>query len=126
MEFTKKMKHLNSVSKISASIAHEINNPLAGVLTYTKLLMRYIESHLSEPTEKQVIMKYLDFIRKETERCGEIVKNLQLFSRRSGGVYSNEHLTPFNQSELKINIFSLFRVSAKPTISRQVKLCRPW
>jgi two-component system NtrC family sensor kinase len=35
---------LSSLGRLSASIAHEINNPLAGILTFAKLIVRTIEA----------------------------------------------------------------------------------
>ena len=40
---------LSSLGRLSASIAHEINNPLAGILTYAKLLLRTLEKGNSDP-----------------------------------------------------------------------------
>jgi len=74
---------LASLGKLSATIAHEINNPLAAVLTYVKLMMKLMERDLFSQERKRDIKRYLETMGSETARCGEIVKNLLAFSRRS-------------------------------------------
>jgi len=74
---------LASLGKMAASIAHEINNPLAAVLTYIRLMMKLMarQSFTSERLED--ISRYLTTIESEISRCGDIVRNLLAFSRQS-------------------------------------------
>ncbi len=74
---------LASLGKLSASIAHEINNPLAAVLTYARLMTKLITLGRFTPDRFDDVKKYLKTIQDETSRCGEIVKNLLAFSRQS-------------------------------------------
>ena len=74
---------LASLGKLSATIAHEINNPLAAVLTYIKLMMKLIERGKFTEAKVQDISRYLKTMDSEIARCGEIVKNLLAFSRQS-------------------------------------------
>jgi two-component system NtrC family sensor kinase len=83
-----RVEKMASLGKLSAIVAHEINNPLMGVLTYAKLLAKKLERKLErgEITGDKDIEecdKYLSIIQSETSRCGEIVKNLLLFSKKS-------------------------------------------
>lgn len=71
---------LASLGQLSASIAHEINNPLAGVLTYTKLLAKKISS---DSFEKGAALDYLARMESEVGRCSRIIRNLLDFSRQS-------------------------------------------
>jgi two-component system NtrC family sensor kinase len=66
---------LASLGKLSAGIAHEINNPLTAVLSYSSLLLDRIES----PKEKA----WLETIVEETKRCRNIVTALLEFSRQT-------------------------------------------
>jgi len=74
---------LASLGKLSATIAHEINNPIAAVLTYVKLMMKLVKrGHFSQDRAED-ISRYLGTMGSELTRCGEIVKDLLAFSRRS-------------------------------------------
>ena len=76
------VERIASLGKLSSSVAHEINNPLSGVLTYTKLVHKQLGRMDLEEREKESIMKYLKVIETETKRCGDIVKGLLDFSRK--------------------------------------------
>ncbi|NIO20729.1 MAG: PAS domain S-box protein [Candidatus Aenigmarchaeota archaeon] len=71
---------LASLGQLAASVAHEVNNPLAGILVYVKLLLKkYKEKELqAEWTEKQLLK-----MEKELERTTRIIRNLLDFARRS-------------------------------------------
>jgi two-component system NtrC family sensor kinase len=73
---------MSSLGKLAASVAHEINNPLAGILTYAKLLIRIHEE--GELTEKmrESCTRNLRLVQRETERCSAIVRNLLDFARQ--------------------------------------------
>lgn len=77
------VEKMASLGKLSAVVAHEINNPLTGVLTYARLVRKRIGklSGLSEE-DRSRLEENLSVIDSETRRCGEIVKNMLLFSRR--------------------------------------------
>ncbi len=72
---------LSSLGKLSASIAHEINNPLAGILTFAKLMIRTIEHGPVGEVERRTLVKQLALVQRETERCSAIVRNLLDFAR---------------------------------------------
>ncbi|MBW1786536.1 MAG: PAS domain S-box protein, partial [Deltaproteobacteria bacterium] len=74
---------LASLGKLSATIAHEINNPLAAVLTYTRLLMKLTRRDRFSQDRLGDIARHLGVMESETARCGEIVKNLLAFARQS-------------------------------------------
>lgn len=74
---------LASLGKLSATIAHEINNPIAAVLTYVKLMMKLVKKGQFSQERVQDISRYLGTMVSEMTRCGEIVKNLLAFSRRT-------------------------------------------
>jgi two-component system NtrC family sensor kinase len=73
---------LASLGKLSASIAHEINNPLAGILTFSKLLVRDLEQETIDPATRKEALTRLRLIERETGRCSAIVRNLLDFARQ--------------------------------------------
>lgn len=70
-----------SIGKMAAVLAHEINNPLSGILTYAKLLRKWIASEDGGKNRRQDICDSLELIASESRRCGDLVKNLLTFSR---------------------------------------------
>lgn len=86
------VERVASLGKLSSSVAHEINNPLSGVLTYTKLVHKQLDKLDVDFNSKQSMLKYLTVIEKETKRCGDIVKGLLDFSRKDQQNFENKHL----------------------------------
>jgi two-component system NtrC family sensor kinase len=72
---------LSSLGKLSASIAHEINNPLAGILTFAKLLVRTLDAGTPDDATRKTLVKNLHLVEREAERCTAIVRNLLDFAR---------------------------------------------
>ncbi len=70
-----------SIGKMAAVLAHEINNPLSGILTYAKLLRKYVDHADNGKDRREEIRDSLDLIASESRRCGDLVKNLLTFSR---------------------------------------------
>lgn len=73
---------LSSLGKLAASIAHEINNPLSGILVYAKLLIRLQEEGDASEKARASALKNLRLVQRETERCSAIVRNLLDFARQ--------------------------------------------
>ncbi len=82
----KKLLHsdrLASLGQLSASVAHEINNPVSGVLNLSMLLQRMLKDDGIPPNRIEEFRKYLSQVVNETARVGRIVSDLLAFSRRS-------------------------------------------
>jgi len=78
------MERMASLGKLAASVAHELNNPLAGMLTYARLIRRELEEQPLDSPVREELSRYLEIVERECRRCGEIVKNLLTFARPSG------------------------------------------
>jgi two-component system NtrC family sensor kinase len=74
---------LASLGQLAASVAHEINNPIFGVLNLSSLLQRIINEDGIPPNRIEEVRKHLDRIVDETSRVGRIVADLLAFSKRS-------------------------------------------
>jgi two-component system NtrC family sensor kinase len=81
-----------SLGTLAAVVAHEINNPLSGVLTYTKLVHKMMGGEGPKPERLDSIRTYLKTMEAEIARCGDIVSNLLDFSRKSGSKSEEEDL----------------------------------
>jgi len=78
------IEKLASLGKLSATVAHELNNPLEGILTFSKLIIKKLQKYKS--SEHDEIISFLGVIAEESARCGRIVKDLLLFSRQQDEV----------------------------------------
>ncbi len=72
-----------SLGKLAASVVHEINNPIAGILNLIMLIKRIIEEGGLNKRELDRFSRYLDLMETETRRTSRIVSNLLAFSRQS-------------------------------------------
>ena len=70
-----------SIGKLAATVAHEINNPLFGILTYARLVSRALLK--LEIPGREELSDQLQTIERESKRCGELVKNLLTFGRQA-------------------------------------------
>ena len=71
---------LTSLGQMAASIAHEVNNPLAGILVYTQLLTKKIAG---DNISKEVALDYLSKMGSELTRSTRLIRNLLDFARQS-------------------------------------------
>lgn len=86
------VEKIASLGKLSAIVAHEINNPLSGILTYASLCLKILQAPAPSVNTGEPMIKYLTVIRDEAKRCGEIVKNLLVFAKKDFGKWSEESL----------------------------------
>ena len=72
-----------SLGRLAASMVHEINNPLSGILNYIRLMIRLADKPDWDTSQKKRFSSYLAVIEKETQRCSDLVSGLLQFSRKS-------------------------------------------
>ena len=77
-----------ALGKLAATVAHEVNNPLSGILTYTRLTLKQLEgaapeSGAPESPARAEMINQLRIIERESRRCGEIMRNLLTFARQA-------------------------------------------
>ena len=100
-EHVLRVEKLASIGKLAAIVAHEINNPLAGILVYAQLLLKRLNrnGHVAADEETK---KNLETIAAESARCGEIVKGLLQFSRQAKPQMKPNDLNAIINESLKL------------------------
>lgn len=97
------VEKIASLGKLSAVVAHEINNPLSGILTYAKLCLKIIQNPASlSPEQSTSVTQFLAVIRDEAVRCGDIVKNLLIFAKKDFGKWSDESLNKIIHNSIQL------------------------
>ncbi len=99
------MEKMASLGKLAATVAHELNNPLSGILTYARLVERELGRGELSADERGELAEYLRLMEVECGRCGDIVKNLLLFARRPGGA----EMAPVDVNEVVDRSLKLIR-----------------
>ena len=81
-----------SLGNMAFTVAHELNNPLTGILTNAKLTARRLEKQLPEGEDRARVLHSLELIGSEAMRCGVIVRNLLTYARRGSAEFKPAHL----------------------------------
>lgn len=76
-----------SLGKLAASCAHEINNPIQGLLTFSHLMQEILAEKEPNSEDLEQFKKHLALMSSELERCGNIVSGLLSFSREDSREY---------------------------------------
>ena len=97
------VEKIASLGKLSAVVAHEINNPMSGILTYAKLCLKIIQNPAALSREQtNSVVQFLSVIRDEAIRCGDIVKNLLIFAKKDFGKWSEESLNKIINNSIQL------------------------
>ncbi len=92
-----------SLGKLSASVVHEINNPISGILNLVMLMNRMMEGGTLQQKEMDQFSRYLRLMETETRRISRIVSNLLAFSRHSKMEFGTVNLNQLIEKTLFLN-----------------------
>lgn len=101
-----------SLGRLAAGVAHEINNPLTGVLTYSSFLLKRTKDNPEFQEDLKVIVR-------ETMRSREIVKSLLDFARQSVPKKSSADINEIIDKSIEVieNQLSMNKVKVEKQIS---------
>jgi two-component system NtrC family sensor kinase len=110
---------LASLGTLAASVAHEINNPISGVLNLSMLLERLMAKGDYPAGREAEFRKYLALISAETARVGRIVSDLLAFSRRSKPQRASADLNKLVRTTVGLADHKLKLISAEVVLELQ-------
>jgi two-component system, NtrC family, sensor kinase len=102
-----------SLGRLAATVAHEVNNPLFGMLTYARLTLKDIDRIDADPKVKARMRENVEIIERESKRCGDLMKNLLSFSRQKAPQLTAVKVNTVAQhaSRLMLHQFELSQIS---------------
>jgi signal transduction histidine kinase len=109
-----------SLGRLAASVIHEINNPLSGILNYLRLMNRILRQGPLAEDRREKFQRYLDLVESETNRCSQIVSSLLSFSRVSPPAFGRVQIDELLErcvllSQHKIELSNIRLVSSIPS-----------
>jgi signal transduction histidine kinase len=103
--------------QLGAGVAHEVKNPLAGILACAQLSLRKVEEGTS-------VHRNLSLIEKETKRCKTIVENLLRFARQERAVLEATEVGPVVDDAVAIVSHQLALHKVKVVVEKDADLPR--
>jgi signal transduction histidine kinase len=117
-QIVEKTERLSALGRMAAGIAHEINNPLAGILLFATSVRKEIK-------EDGPVKECLDIIIRETIRCRDIIQNLLEFAREKQPEKSATNINSILErvQSLLGNLFTVNRIKLRTNFQRDLPDC---
>lgn len=86
-------ERLASVGRLSAGLAHELNNPLGAIALHAEILQSYLDApELAEASSRPYLVEAATVISREVFRCKGLIRQLLDFSRRPALTYERVNI----------------------------------
>ena len=99
------MDKLSSLGTLTSGVAHEINNPLTGIIGYTEMLL------MDDRDDKT--RKYMQKVYDSAIRCKRIVENMLTFSRQTPALKSPENINDIIDKTIELHEYWLRNTNIK-------------
>jgi len=111
-----------SLGRLAASVVHEINNPLAGILNYVRLMIKIMGRGAPNAEQMGKFQKFLGVVESETDRCSRIVSNLLAFSRKSKMEFAEVNVNELLERSLMLSQhkMALQNIQAKTDLDSKI------
>ncbi len=115
-----------SLGRLAASVVHEINNPLTGILNYIRLMIRIVDRGETHPAQMEKFKRYLELVENETSRCSKIVSGLLTFSRKSSSDFGDVYISDLLQRSILLSHhkLELSNISLETDIASQIPVVK--
>ena len=97
---------LAAVGRLAGGVAHELNNPLTGIVGSAELLLRRVEKE-NRDKDCSACFKFMEVVEKEGRRCQDLARNLLQFSRKKKGKMKPVRINEVLENTFKILAYNL-------------------